>query len=834
MPAHLAHHRTGGLPSLLRRHGAVLLTAAAGAGLSVLLFVVLLRSEVREGQSAFEAAARQRMEILRASVARALADLNALGGLYQTGLEIDRATFRKFVAPAFSDAIGLQALSWAPKIPAADRAQVEAAIRAEGYPDFTFTDRDPVTRRTQPAALRDDVYHAVVMVEPLAENRAAFGRVIAEPGSTSRLALETGRMCASVIMPLEQERSNKPGLILHLPIFRGPVPATVEERRERVKGFVTAVFRIADLVAPALANLEGMRVTVADARPDPRSVIYIPPSQDKTAPSRHLQPRSYELPFVDRMLVVTFSPTAAGSAGRHHLGSWITLACGLVITCLSTLTVAGAQRRSHENARANLALQAEVQVRKQAEEAAAAASRAKTSFVTHLSHEIRTPLNSILGYAQILERSRSLATADREAVGAISAGGFHLLGLLNSVLDLSRIEAGHAELHRVAVDLPALLEGVARMFRPRAAEKSIALRVEAHTPGGRGAVLGDEGKLRQVLINLTSNAVKFTPKGEVLIRVRAAEADHWNFEVIDTGIGLNEQDRRHLFRPFYQTAEGGREGGSGLGLAIARAHVHLMGGRLEVDSRRQGGTRFHFSLKLPAAVIAPSEGPMRSLPRLAPGLRIHALVIDDSRENRQILARLLSDIGCAVAEAGTARDARDLARQAPPDVVFLDVYLAETTGPELLAAMRNDGLAGDTPVLLHTAALLTREQLEELRTIGVDLLQKPFRVEDLCACLRRVPGVTFVGAPEQGPGDTPAPAFHDLRIPAELRDRLIAAAELHNTTVLKECLRELRQTDSTAAAFCDHLRQLLRTYDVDAIAAAVRGIGVDELAEARA
>jgi len=821
---------------LLSRFRAVALTAAAGAGLSVVLFHAMRESEIREMQADFDASALQRTELLRTNVTRALADLNALGGLYQTGLPIDRDAFRRFVAPAFRDRNDLQALSWAPRVPARDRARIEAEVRAEGFPDFVFTERDPVTRQTYPAPEREEDYYPILLIEPLERNRSAFGRAIGNPTGSSILARDTGVICSSVIMALAQERSNKPGLIVHLPIYDGPTPETVDERRLRFKGFVSAVFRIADLVAPALDHLDGMRVSVADADPDHRSVIHLPPSNDRSPDSRSLRVRSFDLVIADRTLVVTYTPTTTFTNGRHYWGSWTTLFGGLLLTVLSTGYMSSWLGRTREVARANAALTAEVQVRKRAEEAAAAANHAKTDFVTHLSHEIRTPLNAMLGYAQILDRSRSLESRDREAVGAIVSSGFHLLGLLNSVLDLSRIEAGRAELHRVAFDLPGLLEGVVRMFRPRAQEKAIELRVESRMPEGRGAVLGDEGKLRQVLINLTSNAVKFTPKGEVIIRVSSIGEDQWTFEVVDTGIGLNEQDRRHLFRPFYQTAEGGREGGSGLGLAIARAHVQLMGGRLEVDSRRPGGTRFHFSLRLPAAVIAASERPRRSLPRLARGVRVHALVVDDSRDNRQILARLLSEIGCAVAEAGTARDARDLARQAPPDVVFLDMFLHETTGPDLLATMRADGLAEDTPVLLHTAALLTREQIEELRTGGVDLLQKPFRIEDLCACLRRVPGVTFVGAPAERDGDAPAPGPEglDLRLPAELRDRIISAAELHNTTVLKECLRELRQMGGPATALADHLRQLLRTYDVDAIAAAVRGLAVEATADAPA
>jgi CheY-like chemotaxis protein len=349
-------------------------------------------------------------------------------------------------------------------------------------------------------------------------------------------------------------------------------------------------------------------------------------------------------------------------------------------------------------------------------------------------------------------------------------------------------------------------------------------------------VLGDDGKLRQVLINLVGNAIKFTHRGEVLVRVSNTKNDVWRFEVVDTGVGCTEHERLSLFRPFYQTTEGSRAGGSGLGLAIARGHVQLMGGRLDVESRRGNGTRFHFELVLPAAVVSTDHRLTGDLPRLAPGQRVHALVIDDSRDNRRILARLLADMGCAVAQAGTARGARDVALQARPDVVFLDVFLAETTGPELLLALRADGLPEQVPVVLHTAALLTREQQEELRACGVALLQKPFRVEELVACLERVPGVHLESAPlprPAGNSDRAASAApsHAPSIPGALAARLGQAAEFHNVTAIKECLVELRGIGDDAEALAEQLGRYVRCCDFGAIKAAVLGLRRDVATE---
>jgi signal transduction histidine kinase/CheY-like chemotaxis protein len=821
---------------LLRRQGALLLTVAAGVSLSLLLFLVMRRGETRELQSAFEAVARQRVELLREGLTRSLSDVHALGALFNTGLEIDRETFRRFVSPALDGRSDLQALAWAPRVPAAARDQVEAAIRTQGHADFTFTRRNQRTRLPEPAAERDDDYYPILFVEPFERNRSAFGLVIGNPTGSTHRARDAGHAVASVLMPLALAPDHAPGLIVNFPVYDGPVPDTLEERRARFRGFVAGYFLVGELFEPALASLQGVRVTVRDVVPDPRSILFHPQSQEDAPPSRRLIPRTFELHTEDRALEVTFTPTTAFGLDRRQWGAWTTLICGMLLTGLTGCYVASWQRRTSEVARANAALQAEIFVRKQAEEAAAAANRAKTSFVTHLSHEIRTPLNSILGYAQILERDRTLPERDRDAVSAIAASGRHLLGLLNSVLDLSRIEAGHAELHRVAFDLPALVDSLAQMFQPRCAEKGLSLRLECHVPNGRGSVLGDDGKLRQVLINLVGNAIKFTHRGEVLVRVSNTKNDVWRFEVVDTGVGCTEHERLSLFRPFYQTTEGSRAGGSGLGLAIARGHVQLMGGRLDVESRRGNGTRFHFELVLPAAVVSTDHRLTGDLPRLAPGQRVHALVIDDSRDNRRILARLLADMGCAVAQAGTARGARDVALQARPDVVFLDVFLAETTGPELLLALRADGLPEQVPVVLHTAALLTREQQEELRACGVALLQKPFRVEELVACLERVPGVHLESAPlprPAGNSDRAASAApsHAPSIPGALAARLGQAAEFHNVTAIKECLVELRGIGDDAEALAEQLGRYVRCCDFGAIKAAVLGLRRDVATE---
>ncbi len=793
------------------------MAAVAATAVSVILFFIIHRWERRNLQTVLETIARQRLERLRESLGDSLESLHSLGAFYETGLPVDREHFRRFVSGTLARRREIQALSWTPRVPARERAAFEAAARADGYSDFQFTERDPATDRVVRARTQAGYYYPVFYIEPLDRNRGAFGFDLNARIETLSLARDQATAVATPLIRLVQERKNEPGFIVYLPLYAGPAPAALEMRREANTGFVAAVFRLGDLVGPALARMPGVSVVLRDSGVSSPDSDYALPAADNSPAWGMLSPCALNLDVAGREWRITFTPTTAFLAGRRPWQSWAVLSGGLLATALLVGYLLADLRRDAEIARANLVLQAEIAERKRAEETAASAIRAKSDFLTNLSHEIRTPLNSILGYTQILERDPEFPRRHRDAVAALSNSGRHLLGLLNSILDLSKIEAGRMEMQSDVFDLPALVRGIAEMFKPRCVEKRLALRVDCPAAGPH-AVLGDEGKLRQILINLIGNAIKFTPRGEVFVGARPAGGEQWLFEVIDSGIGLSAGERAGLFTPFHQTAAGRRSGGTGLGLAIARRLVELMGGVLEVQSEPGAGTRFFFKLPLAAAAAVPAVFGAVSLPRLAPGVAVRALVVDDNRDNRRILGRLLADIGCSVAEAANFSLACDIARQAPPDILFIDVLLSEATGPELLAALRAGGLPASAPVLFHTAALLDRAQRETLRASGADLLAKPFRAEDLCACLRRLPGVRF-----EERAAVPAAAeiterdLDEIVLPERLCARMTVAAELHSTTVLKACVEELRQLGGPAEALSAHLRQLLRAYDLGAI-----------------
>jgi signal transduction histidine kinase/ligand-binding sensor domain-containing protein/DNA-binding response OmpR family regulator len=386
--------------------------------------------------------------------------------------------------------------------------------------------------------------------------------------------------------------------------------------------------------------------------------------------------------------------------------------------------------RTSELGEAVLRLRESEQRALQAKDAALQASRAKSTFLANMSHELRTPLNAVIGFAQVLERRDALRGEDKESLRIIHRSGEHLLSLINDVLSLSKIEAGALALTVKPFDLKGFLESVRSIIKARADAKGLELRFEAGQNLPR-AVAGDEGKLRQVLINLLGNAVKFTDKGVVSLRVSARE-ERIRFVVQDTGAGIAEAEIPKLFTAFAQTESGVRSReGSGLGLAISRQIVQLMGGEIEVRSRPGEGSEFAFEVLLPKTEEAPS-GDERRVIGLLPGQGpIRVLVVDDTEENRLLLKQLLTSTGFEVREASNGEQAVERFDEWRPAVIFMDVRMPVMDGLEATRRIRDIEYRGGrmrSVILALTAGAFEHEREEMLHGGADDYVAKPFRV----------------------------------------------------------------------------------------------------------
>jgi signal transduction histidine kinase/DNA-binding NarL/FixJ family response regulator len=872
-----------------RRRLVVGLVCAGMAGCFALLFFVLRAREIESLRQQLVALSHENVHLLQSKIERSTEVLRSIVALFELQPDLDRQDFHSFVRGALERQPELKALEWIPRVPAVERSRFEQLAHEDGYPGFQLTERLPSGALGR-ARARDE-YFPVYFVEPLAGNEAALGFDLASnPERLQALqeARDGDRPTATQPVRLAQEKGRELGFLVFLPVYRAGAPReTTTERRAALQGFALAVFRIGDLLDLPLRELagRGVDVLVFDASSGQRLIEARAGAAPLLRPGVFGDPpppKSPEATAVDRTLalaerrwVVRFSPTAAFRA-RHAQGQavWV-VPFGLLFTLLAGAYVSSEIRRREEIerrvvertaalsseiearrkaeqalasandllearvaertaalARSNEALQAEIAVRKRAEETAAAANEAKSTFLANMSHEIRTPLNAILGYAQILERDPGLAPSCRTAIETIASSGRHLLGLVNEILDLAKIEAGRMELRERDFDLGSLLQEISVLFGQRCREKGLVFRLEG-APRERLLVGGDGVKLRQVLINLVGNAVKFTETGEVVLRTAVLDGDRRLFEVADTGVGIPMSVREDVFEAFHQGG-GPRKprGGTGLGLTIARAHVELMRGRLKVESEPGRGSVFSFVIPMPAVGPAGNDraGELAAgvTCELSGGDRLSALVIDDVRENREVLGRMLATLGCDVltaedGETGLA-EARVLAQGRRRAVVFLDVRLPDLDGREVARALGRQG--GETLHLVaHSASAFAHQRQSYLQSGFDDFLAKPVSFESLVACLRTVPDVrlqnqTVPAAP--APPAAPGPATPwAVTLPEALRRRLAEAARLQNATELRRCLRDLSGLTPAPQDLVERLACALRNYDMDAVLAAV-------------
>jgi signal transduction histidine kinase/FixJ family two-component response regulator len=455
---------------------------------------------------------------------------------------------------------------------------------------------------------------------------------------------------------------------------------------------------------------------------------------------------------------------------------------------------------------------------------AEAASQAKSTFLANISHELRTPLNAILGFSQLLLRGgEGLDPAQREDLAVINRSGEHLLGLINDVLEMSKIEAGQQRLNERDFDLVHMLGGLEEMFRLRANDRGIGLRFHID-PAAPRFIHADEGKLRQILLNLLGNAVKFTTEGEVTLEVARAgsgtaggngetgTAPLLAFAVHDTGPGIAAAEQETIFVPFMQSAAG-REAqeGTGLGLAISRQFALLMGGDLTVRSAPGAGSTFTLTVPVTelAAEALPAPAPPRRVLGLAPGQPVYRLLVVDDREvNRKLLVRLLAPLGFAVREAATGEEALAEWESWAPHLIWLDMRLPDIDGYAVTQRIKATRRGKGTVIVALTASALAEDRAGVLGAGCDDYIRKPFREEEIYEALARHLDVRFV--------------FEETADAVPAADTGLAAAELS------------ARLAALPEAPCRALREAALVGDLRAIRVALADVGAADPALAAA
>ncbi len=434
---------------------------------------------------------------------------------------------------------------------------------------------------------------------------------------------------------------------------------------------------------------------------------------------------------------------------------------------------------------------------------------------------------AILGYSQLMLRDPTLGAEAQANVKIINRSGEHLLSLINDVLDMSKIEAGRVELNPVTFSLPRLFDDLDNMFRLRADAKALHFELLADTESVP-YVLADEGKIRQVLINLLGNAIKFTEHGRVKLQLtmEAREAETWlSARVEDTGSGVTDDELQRLFQPFVQTKGGlNTQQGTGLGLAISRQHARLMGGDIEVAARPGGGSVFLFEIPIEegeAGVVLKRNARSRVI-GLRPGQEVRRiLVVDDHFENRNWLLKLLSTIGFSVRGANDGEEGVRIWSEWSPRLILMDVHMPIMDGLEATRRIKADPRGKATSIIILTASALDEERRMSSQSGADDFLSKPCREDDLFESIRVLLGVVF-DYEEASDADeliarAPAWSVGGLeQLPREMLEKLRDATESGNKKVLNQLIVQVRDTAGNAGSALA-LQKLADTYEYDVL-----------------
>jgi signal transduction histidine kinase/CheY-like chemotaxis protein/ligand-binding sensor domain-containing protein len=454
-----------------------------------------------------------------------------------------------------------------------------------------------------------------------------------------------------------------------------------------------------------------------------------------------------------------------------------------------------------------------------AKEEAIEASMAKSVFLANMSHELRTPLNAVLGFAQLMARDADRSEEDRECLQVIRRSGEHLLGLIDEVLSIAKIEAGKLTLTEAPFNFPERVHSVAEMIRVRAESKGIAFTLQV-SPGLPRTVVGDEGKLGQVLINLLGNAVKFTDCGGVTLRATWCDG-RAEFEVDDTGYGIEESELNMLFNPFEQTATGKQvREGTGLGLAITKELVHLMGGTIDVWSELGVGTVFRFDVRLPlASEVLAERGPRRVM-GLAPGQRqFKVLIVDDVFENRRLMSRLLTGVGFDVREAADGQEAVEAWESWRPDFVWMDVRMPVVDGLEATRRIRSRerelGSESRCKIVALSASVLEQQRAAILDAGCDDFVGKPFVESAIFESMAALLGIEYLYEAEQPPTESAGQAIDPARLAAVDRATLLELSNILAQGDVRGCTGPLDRIAATDEELATWIRATLKRYAVD-------------------
>ena len=654
--------------------------------------------------------------------------------------------FSNFSKIILKDDSVFQAISWTEIVPDSRRAHYEEAIQASGQPDFGFTELQSDGRLSR--ALRRDYYYPVLYIYPFEKNIKAFGLNLgANPQRLNALlkSLESGKPVATAPIRLAQETGTQFAYIMYLPVYDANIHS-----REKFKGYIGGVFRVGGLFGDIFNDISqynyGMRIhDVTHEEP----VLLI---ESKTESMKDFSFITHTFNFGGRQIQAQFYPDEHLKIALKDWTSWAILTGGLLIAALLQafiLLITGhAEATEREVATKTHDLN-------EAKNAAEEANIAKSNFTANMSHEIRTPLNAIIGLVNLCLKT-PLNAEQNSYLQKTKLASDTLLALINQILDYSKIESGNLELEKTEFDLPKLLNTIQAIFSMQASQKNIAFNLELPS-SLPNTLLGDPLRLKQILLNLCSNAFKFTEEGSVKLILEAEKVQDTRaaltFIIADTGIGIPSNQQEELFQSYKQADNSTTRkfGGTGLGLTITKKLVEMMDGQIAISSTEGKGSRFSVSLTMEipptGKFINPEEIDLHAKETVNSGIEskttpentnklanISILLVEDVYVNQLIAKSVLEARGASVITALNGIEAlQKLESDDQFDLVLMDIQMPEMDGYEATTQIRNHPKFNTLPIIAMTANAMTSD-IEKCKAVGMnDHIAKPFEEEDVLA-----------------------------------------------------------------------------------------------------
>ena len=663
--------------------------------------------------------------------------------------------FSTFATAMLHNSPILHRMEWHPVVQASEIPQFEAEAQHSGQENYKVLDQGRNTLSQRSAY--------VPVLYSIPEDNPRLGldmNSVPEQIAASHLARDSGQAIATPYFLID-DVDNHPtaafAIIVAVPLAGNSNLAPIHE--EGVRGYVAGIVRMQDIFREAnfLVDTASLDFEVFDLGSGDCSLIFStiesPTGRDSTVlqegmiQTLDVASRPWELVLTPKKEFIRID-SGARLYAIPAIGGFITL----FLCCILY--------RLQHNRRLLMATQMQQQ---RAKEAAEAANLAKSTFLANMSHELRTPLNAILGFTQIMAKEADVTTRQKANLAIILKSGEHLLTLINSVLDLAKIESGKIQVEIQAFDLSDLISDLITMLGGRAKTKGLTLSLDQSSSFPR-FVRSDPAKLRQILINLIGNAIKFTNQGEVKVRLVVIALDQGTnnielaFDIIDTGPGMAQTDIERIFRPFEQARQENLTEGTGLGLAITREYITMLGGSISATSQEGIGSTFHFTIAgeaVEAEHIAAVPPPQSTIVAIDNASSCRILVVEDQLENRLLLGQFLSPYGFQCREAINGEEGVAITRQWQPHCILMDRRMPVMDGIEATRAIRKLYLTPQ-PVIIGVTAHAYREEQVEMFAVGCnDFLGKPFKENDLFSILAKHLPITILrDTPEAGPSVT--------------------------------------------------------------------------------